>query len=276
MNSRADVAMFLQGLTGLQPLIILMLLSVRGAAQTMDEMRVLTCKSADALQPALNSLEVKGLVVKQVGEHGRCSYMPGGLAFFSFLGEPLSLLAQNPALPDSGDLRTVVGDVAIGEKLSLLLQQQQQQAFQNPALPDSGNKRKDRKKDEIVWHVIGGKSDEEISACFLALRDLGIIGSKAEKLSHLDWTTPEYIRAVVEFTVGENTFDNPVGMAIRRMEDNFSVDMDSGRKPGHPVGCKCGCRKVIRKRTPGSRKYTENSFSALFGDPETDLGDLES
>ena len=61
----------------------------------------------------------------------------------------------------------------------------QQQAFQNPALPDSGNKRKDRKKDEIVWPVISGKSDEEISACFLALRDLGIIGIKAEKLSHL-------------------------------------------------------------------------------------------
>ena len=52
----------------------------------------------------------------------------------------------------------------------------------------------------------------------VAFRELGIVGSRPNKVSGLEWVTPDYIRAIVADARKTPGIDNPEGFALTRME----------------------------------------------------------
>lgn len=187
---RHEAASLLQGLCGVQPLIVVMFLAVRGAALTLPDMRSLTGRSADALQPALDSLCLKGWIVKQTGQHGKPSYMPGSASFFAALGENLFLPDQIPVLPESGGSTTTT--TTLINKRAKTSEAVVEAAFQIPVLPES--------------------TLQNIEAC----QQVNIGEPKRSKISALPWVTPDFIREhVAALGAGDK-----LGLAILRIENN--------------------------------------------------------
>jgi hypothetical protein len=89
-----EVAFFLQSMRGAQPIVVLAFLMI-GRGMTIEELRTVTGMDDDALRSAVKGLEAKELLHKQVGRHGKQTWLPAG---DSFLGQ---LLGQNPEIPDS-------------------------------------------------------------------------------------------------------------------------------------------------------------------------------
>lgn len=113
-------------------MVLLSYMMVRHA-MTVDELQVATGLSDDAIRPALKSLAAKGLLFKQVGEHGRANWLPRADTFFG-------RTFQNPEKPDSGVLNS---SSSIRLMHSLPLEQEQEEELQNPEKPDSARCRSD-------------------------------------------------------------------------------------------------------------------------------------
>ena len=92
---------FLQSLRGAQATIFLAYLLVR-RGMTIRELCDTTGLSDDAIRSGVRGLEVKGLLFKQVGEHGKVSWLLRGETFFG-----LRIESQNPEKPEAA-LRLVL------------------------------------------------------------------------------------------------------------------------------------------------------------------------
>jgi hypothetical protein len=242
MMQNQQIASVLQGLRGAQPAIVLLYLALRSAL-SLAEIEVYTGLSNDSVSSAVRGLVGKGWLVEQTGQHGKKYYLPISETFDrAFLGESLFLPGQNPVFPDSG---TVVDDVAIVVPNHPLLQlyNNNKHSGQNPVFPDSGTEKPGR----VLWSITTHKSEDEIEACKVALAEAGIYGRKAEQCALYDWTTPDYIRAIVAAVMGQgDEFKNPLGMAIYRIENNLPVQ--PVRENGHLQVCACAACRVEDKK----------------------------
>jgi hypothetical protein len=265
MIQNQQIASVLQGLRGAQPAIVLLYLALRSAL-SLAEIEVYTGLSNDSISSAVRGLVGKGWLVEQTGQHGKKYYLPISETFDrAFLGESLFLPGQNPVFPDSA---VVVVDESIVESIPLpLQQQQQQQGRQNPVFPDSGRK----KPDTALWSATYQKSEAEVEECRKVLDECGIHGRKAARLACLDWVNPEYIRGHVAAVLGEGVaWDNPLGMAITRMEEKYPLE--ALRENGHSMACTCTqCTRAEKMR--GKNRYSASVFDEFLrpdqtGDPD--------
>ena len=163
-----DMSMFLQSLRGVQPIIFLCYLVVR-RSMTVDELQTFTGLSDDAIRPALKSLASKGLLYKQVGEHGRQTWLPVADTFFA-------RIMQNPLTAEAGAGVVVVVE---SEESQKLLSTTTTKKPQNPLRAEAGL-----------------SADELLNLA--ALKNAGIVGRKARQLAALPWVTVEYIEAHAE------------------------------------------------------------------------------
>ncbi len=136
-----EATIFLNGLRGAQPIIVLAYLVVR-RAMTMRELRTYTGLSDDFLRPALDSLVGKQLLCKQVGEHGRATWLPVGDSFFG------RIMSQNPLTADSGATTTTVKLTDQKNKLKLTAVAANA-ASQNPLPADSVSD----EKQKAIWRI---------------------------------------------------------------------------------------------------------------------------
>ncbi len=205
---RAQVAEFTQGLRGSQAVILWVFVLLRGAAQSIDDLKDITGVSKDALQVGLDALMVKGRMVKQVGQHGKVWYLPKNDSFFAELEQSFFLPAQNPVFADSGATTTTL----INNK-QLTSGEVVEAASQNPVFAES------------------------VAAC----RAAGIGEPKASKLSALPWATPDFIRSHVAALGAKDV----IGLAIVRIENNEAPPIIIASKAlgshpnGHPDYCRC-------------------------------------
>jgi hypothetical protein len=203
MVHNQQVAMVLRSLRGAQPTVILAFLALHCALCVKDLMEYTGC-SDEKIRSAVEGLADMGLLVKQIGGHGKPYYLPVSDSFFREL---------QIQIPDSADSGAVVVVKSIGDS-SLLLLQQQQQLTQSPENPDS----------------------TLFLANLAACKECHIIGGTGKEIAALEWVTPEYIKAIVQQAEGEQ-WDNPLGMAIHRMREG--VLAPEVRENGHPKSCKC-------------------------------------
>ena len=163
-------------------------------ALTIEDLESVTGLHNDTVRAAVKGLASKGLLYKQVGERGRATWLPAGDTFFG-------RLMQNPKTSDSGVYDDVVVELEERKKISATSLTTRPQ---NPKTSDSGVK-------------------PAQAACLAALTEAGIHGRKAKQLAKLDWVTVEYIRGHFE-QVQHETWDNPQGMMIYRIEENVPVE----------------------------------------------------
>lgn len=214
---KRETAIFLQSLQGSQALVALAYLLIR-RAMTIEELSAVTGKEHKTVRSAVKGMAAKDLLFKQVGAHGKETWLPAGDTFFG------QLMSQNAENWQTGS--NVVDD-GVSES-----------HYKTPAslLLIKGQNAEKRDSGEIVSVTISHKTPEEEKECLAALHAAGIFGGKAEKLALLDWVDPDYIKAHVTAAKGED-FDRPVGMAIYRMETNQPAP--ELQENGHLVGCGC-------------------------------------
>lgn len=195
---KAQVASFLQGLTGAQPVVVLAFLAVR-AAMSLADIQAVTGKSNDSISAAVRALEVKGLLVRQVGAHGKVFYLPVSASFYGILG------GQNPVFPDSGCQNPVFPDsgavVVIGDDKTLPLQQLTTTTTggQNPVFPDSG------------------ANGDQVRENLRVFAELEIFGKVPRRVAGLPWVTADYIRSHVARARALRWPSNPDGYALGQM-----------------------------------------------------------
>ena len=97
---QTEISMFLQSLRGAQAMIVLAYLMIQ-RAMSIDELCGCTGLGDDSVRAAVKGMASKGLLYKQVGEHGRVLWIPQGDTLFS------SFVFQNPTMSDS---ESVVND----------------------------------------------------------------------------------------------------------------------------------------------------------------------
>lgn len=229
--------MFLQSLRGNQALVALAYFVIR-RAMTLEEIESVTGLHNDTVRSAVKGLAAKGLLYKQVGEHGRQVWMPVADTFF----HELSL--QNPRTSDSA---LVVVNVESEESVNLLSTSTTIKR-QNPRTSDSGGR--------ILSVKTIVKAEEDIAECLSVLHEAGIFGRKADDIAE-DWhITAEMIRAHLLWVKTED-WGNPQGMAIYRLLNH--VPAPELNENGHMVTCTCvTCRanKVLKR-------YTDSEFSSM-------------
>lgn len=234
-----DASIFMQSLRGNQSLIVLAFLLVRSAL-SIEQLEILTGLHNDTVRSAVKGLASKGLLYKQVGEHGRVIYLPAGETFFG------KLFDQSPKTSDSGDVVVVVES----EESKDLQSTSTTNKLQSPRTSDSGL-----------------SADQLLNLA--ALHDAGIMGRPARRLAALPWVNVEYIRAHAE-QVKKEFWDNPQGMMITRIDDEvpaaefekkqeryhvrsvdrgkrgveefsfaWDIDQEISDYMGHPKGCSC-------------------------------------
>lgn len=212
---QTETIMFMQSLRGNQPLIVLAFLLVR-AAMSIEQLEALTGLHNDTVRAAVKGLNAKGLLYKQVGQHGRQVWLPVGGTFFA------KLFDQNPKTSDSADVVVVVG--LEESKLNKLTSTTTSR--QNPKTSDST------------------LSDDQKAALKLLI-DFGVLRQKALHLCALEWISAQYVQAHIEQLRGE-TWDNPAGMLIYRIEGQAAA---AGRRSGaHKENCNCVKCKLLKLR----------------------------
>ena len=216
---QTETNIFMQSLRGNQPLIVLAFLLIRSAL-TIEQLEAVTGLHNDTVRAAVKGLAAKGLLYKQVGEHGRATWIPEGGTFFA------KLFDQSPKTSDSDPVIVIVES----EERRDLLSPTTTTKKQSPKTSDSG------------------ASAKELQS-IAALKEIGIYGTKARQLARLEWVNPEYIRAQAEKIKGE-IWDNPQGMIIRRIENE--VPVFESVKSGHGENCRCLKCKIaaVRNRSP--------------------------
>ena len=190
---QGQAVQFLQSLRGAQATVFLAYLLVRHA-MTVRELCDTTGLSDDAIRTGVRGLEAKELLFKQVGEHGRISWVLRGETFFG-----LSLESQNPEKPDSV---SSCSSSSRGEFLSLPSEEEQEQ---EELLPESG------------------KTGSCIRDCLKVCDELGIREPKRSIISQMRHVTPDLIRAHVKQACDEG---RALGTAIYRLQYGWSLDPD--------------------------------------------------
>ena len=254
---RTDISNFLQGLQGVQPVVVLAFLAIR-TALSLDDLQIATGKDSDAITRAVKGLEGKGFLVRQVGAHGKRYWLPASASFFGVLG-------QTPLKAESGAVVDVVNQLDLN--LSTISTTTTTYSPQTPLKAESG-------KEKVISRISTHKSEAEIAECLAVLKELGIHGRKAEHLALYDWVSPEYIRAqVLAAGAVKGQWDNPLGMAIYLMEQKFPVT--ELRENGHALGCKCAECVTADFFGKGNR-YSRSSFNlGSAPDPACDPDDEE-
>jgi len=213
---QTDLNIFLQSLRGVQPMIVLAYLLVRNA-MTIDQLITCTGLSDDSIRAAIKSMAAKNLLFKQIGEHGRVTWVPVGGTFFGNI-------IQSPLKADSGN--NVIDVVVESEERNKLLSTTTTNKVQSPLKADSG-------------------LDTDV-LLMAALKNAGIKGKKAHSLLTLPWLTLEYIQAH-HAQVQTETWDNPAGMMIYRIEgEEPAVEVEPKREKFHERIVDRGKRGVER------------------------------
>ena len=236
--------MFLQSLRGNQALVALAYFVIR-RAMTIEEIEAATGLHNDTVRSAVKGLAAKGLLHKQVGEHGRQTWLPVADSFFH------ELSMQNPKTSDSALIVVNVESEESPNLYSTTLTNKRQ----NPKTSDSGGR--------VLSVKTIVKSEEEIAECLRLLNDAGIYGRKADEIAE-DWhIKAETIQAHLAWVKTEQ-WDKPQGMAIYRLLNH--VPAPELKENGHSLECRCQlCRASL-----ASRRYTDSEFSELInrGDDE--------
>lgn len=246
---QTDLNIFLQSLRGVQPMIVLAYLLVRNA-MTIEQLVTCTGLSDDAIRGAVKSMAAKNLLFKQVGEHGRVTWVPVGGTFFGKIMNQSSLTAdsgsQSPLAADSGAL--IVVNVE-SEESEYLRATTTTNRVQSPLIADSGG--------EILSVKTIVKDENDIAACLAVLYEAGIFGKKADEIAE-DWhISVEMIKAHLAWGKTEK-WDNVNGMVIYRLLNH--VPSPPLQENGHIVDCKCSeCRNLIL-----TKRYTDNVFSGMI------------
>lgn len=244
-----QATMFLQSLRGNQALVALAYFVIR-QAMTIEDIEAATGLHNDTVRSAVKGLAAKGLLHKQVGEHGRQVWIPVADTFF----HELSL--QNPKTSDSA---LVVVNVESEESRNLYSTSLTNRR-QNPRTSDSGGK--------VLSVKTIVKAEEDIAECMRLLNDAGIFGGKADEIAE-DWhITAEMISKHLIWAKSED-WDNPNGMAIYRLI-NHVVPPELNAN-GHSIECKCNsCRILV-----ASKRYSESAFSAQLNGGNDDQEESE-
>lgn len=171
-------------------MIFLAFLLVRHA-MTISELSELTGLSDDSIRPAVKSLAAKGLLFKQLGEHGRTTWLPAGDTFFGHI-------FQNPQKPDSGTVLS--SSSAINQKLLPIVKEQEEEE------PESA----------------------KTGFCLKACDEAGIREPKRSKIAHLQHVSPEFISAHVAQGKAQGV---ALGTVIFRIENNWEVNERFMKKP---------------------------------------------
>jgi len=238
-------------------MIVLAYLLVR-SAMTIEQIATCTGLSDDSIRPAVKSMASKGLLFKQVGEHGRVTWVPVADTFFGQImsQDPPSADAgvQSPRLADSGAL--IVVNVE-SEESKLFRPTSTTNRAQSPRLADSGG--------EILSERTIVKDADDIAACLALLNGGGIFGKKADEIAE-DWhIMPDDIRAHLAWVKTE-TWGNSAGMVIYRLLNH--VVPPPLQENGHIVDCKCReCRTAKHQK-----RYSDSVFSSEINRP---IGDDE-
>jgi len=241
--------MFLQSLRGNQALVALAYFVIR-RAMTLEDIEAATGLHNDTVRSAVKGLAAKGLLHKQVGEHGRQVWIPVADTFF------YELSLQNPKTSDSA---LVVVNVESEESKNLYSTLTTNRR-QNPRTSDSGRK--------ILSVKTIVKAEEDVNECLRLLHDGGIFGSKADQIAE-DWhITAEMIRAHLLWVKSED-WDRPQGMAIYRLLNHVPApDLNAN---GHTTTCTCGECRVIK----ASNRYTDSAYSDLLNRGDGDEEESE-
>jgi hypothetical protein len=176
-----QLKVFLQSLRGAQSTIVLAYLLAR-QAMTIEELVSNTGLNRDTVRDAVNALAGKQLLFKQLGEHGRATWLPRADTLFgAFLG---------------------------------------MRKFSDSSCDDDDVKNKLLREDNNIINTEGVRkiSDSAASLASLeALAELKIYGATARQVAELEWVDPDYIRAHVEAAKENPRIHNPKGFALTQM-----------------------------------------------------------
>lgn len=232
-----QAAMFLQSLRGVEALIMLAYILIKRGL-TVEEVCLFTGRDDAAVRRSLNRLKSKGYLYKQVGEHGRQTWVPKNDTFFFLVDDQLSHFKQAD---------DVVVNVESEERRNL------------PSTLTTNKRQLSHFKqagDKILSVHVVVKDPDDIEKCLAALHEAGVHGKKAEKLAYDHHVTVDDIQAHWK-QVQNELWDNPQGMLIYRLE--YHVPAPELNESGHSVGCKCvecSSRDVMMK-------YGGGEFSAF-------------
>ena len=238
-----DVSIFLQSLRGNQPTVVLAFLLFQ-VAMTVEDLESVTGLHGNTIRSSVKGLESKGLLYKQVGEHGRASWVPSGSTFFGrlFQGGYVQDNDQVNKLCDSGAL-IVVNDAIEG-------------VLNNKATssPIKGQVNKKCEAEKIISVKSIHKDAEDVDNCLAVLREAGIYGKKADEIAE-DWhITVEEIQAHLMWVKSEE-WGNPNGMVIYRLLNH--VPPPPMKDSGHLLDCRCNSCQIENLQ----KRYTDSEYS---------------
>lgn len=198
---------FVQALQGTRAQILFAFLF---AAHAMDVEELMTWTGRDRKTHYhhLNALCSTGMLAKQTVAHGRDIYLLGSEMLPALQAWVEQLGTGAPELQESGK-RTpgmLVVDVA-------------ESKFIVPTITTLTTTSQE-----------SGKRTPGIEALETVFRTHQIVGSRRRQLLDAEWINAEYATQVIEHTIGENTWDNPIGMAITRMLDQWQPPDEPIRK----------------------------------------------
>ena len=198
MDSQA--VQFLQSLRGVQATIFLAFVLMR-RAMTVQEMCDVTGLSDDAIRPAVRGLAAKELLFKQVGLHGKVTWLPKGDTFFGIrIAKDESQMSQNPLKPDSTPRGSKDScSSSRGEVLALPL---------------------NLRTTTTTIHAESAKT----GFCMVACDEAGIREPKRSEISNMAHVTPELIRAHVAQVKDEG---GQIGTAIYRIINDWPLPAHS-------------------------------------------------
>jgi hypothetical protein len=200
MNTLEHKINFMRSLRDSQAMIALAYLLIR-RAMTTKELHSFTGLSDDAIRRSLEDMATRGQFFKQVGEHGRITWLPTGDTFFG-------KVFQSPLQADSGSTTTTTTlMVERNEDKSVVVVDSRQ----SPLQADSGIRQSPHEADsETLYLTHGVTFEKNLAAC----RFVSIGEPMASKLSRMDHVAPELIKAHVDSLCKGET----IGLAIRRIQ----------------------------------------------------------
>jgi predicted DNA-binding transcriptional regulator len=164
---------------------VLMAFLFAGRAMDNQEIREWTGLERKTVDSTVASLIAMGLLGKQMAAHGRPIYVPAGdvLPLFQMSEKWIS----EPVVVVEANSKALVSSITTIT---------------------------------TIPQMVGKRTSEEQAALQAVLNEYKIVGRMRGQLIACEWVTAEYVRAHVEGAIGENNWDQPVGMAITRMLEN--------------------------------------------------------
>lgn len=252
MPNQIDVNIFMQSLRGNQPMIVLAFLLFQ-TQMTVEELETVTGLHSDTVRSAVKGLESKGLLHKQIGEHGRATWLPSGSTFFGKLfqqGYP-QVESQSPKFSDSAaliDVNVAIEGVLNNKATSLTINDQN---------------RKKPYSEKILTVKTINKDAQDVEDCLAELRAAGIHGKKADEIAE-DWhITVTDIRAHLAWVKTEE-WGNPNGMVIYRLLNH--VIPPPLAENGHLMDCRCNSCQIEKLQ----KRHTDSAYSEFLNREDDD------